>query len=160
MPLLNQRWSVHDVSDVEALLARALTRSRYANELRADERDDLVTYLFEFAWKLSQKFDPGRGSFATFLFSCSGRAIADYHRSRYRTKWVFRDRVYERPRPELVSLDDLIDRDLLGGSLGTGPGAPADGWSPDLGRLLGARDSSRARDANTLGLGGADRAAG
>src|SRR5215208_5954027 len=62
VPLLNQRWSLHEVDDVEALLIRAVSRSRYADGLRPDERDDLVTYLFEFAWKLSQKFDPERGS--------------------------------------------------------------------------------------------------
>ena len=50
--------------DVEALLVRAIGRSRYANALRPDERDDLLTYLLEFAWKLSEKFDPGRGSFS------------------------------------------------------------------------------------------------
>lgn len=160
MPLLNQRWELFDVIDVEALLVRAIGRSRYASSLRPDERDDLLTYLLEFAWKLSEKFDPGRGSFSNLLFSCSGRAIADFHRSKYRTKWVFKDRTYERPRPDVVPLDDLIDRDLLGGSLGTGPGAPTDGWSPDLGRLLGARDRQRDRDADTLGLGGAGRAAG
>src|SRR5215208_5778349 len=83
VPLLNQRWSLHDVGDVEALLIRAVSRSRYADGLRPDERDDLVTYLFEFAWKLSQKFDPERGSFAVFLYGAAQRRIIDWHRSRY-----------------------------------------------------------------------------
>ena len=158
--LLNQRWSLHDVDDVEALLVRAIRRSRNAHGLRPDERDDLLTYLLEFAWKLSEKFDPGRGSFSSFLFSCSGRAISDFYRSRYRTKWVFADRVYERPRPELCSLDGGDNHDLLGRAVETGPSAPEGGWSPDLGRLLGARDRQRDRDAATLGIPSPGRAAG
>lgn len=147
MPLLNQRWALHDIDDVEALLSKAVSRSRYAVGLRRDERDDLVTYLLEYAWKLSEKFDPERGSFATFLFACRGRAIADFHRSRYRTVWKFRDSTYIRPRPELVPLDDA----RLDEAVAEGAGDFADGSDIGLAGVLDAGDRQRARDVELLG---------
>ncbi len=74
---------------MEALLVRAVTRSRYASGLTRDERDDLVSYLFEYTWKLSQKFDPERGTFAVLLYGAAQRRIIDWHRSRFRTRWQF-----------------------------------------------------------------------
>lgn len=154
-----------DVDDVFALVHGVVRRSRL--ELRWDEREDLVAYLVAEAWKLSLRFDPSlpkgtRNDFAGYLTINLKQRIYDWQRQRNgRTVWRFADRVYERPpRPELVSLDNSDDHDLLDGALGTGPGAPTDGWSPDLGRLLGARDRQRDRDADTLGLAGAGRAAG
>jgi DNA-directed RNA polymerase specialized sigma24 family protein len=160
VPLLTQRWSLHDVGDVEALLIRAVSRSRYADGLRPDERDDLVTYLFEFAWKLSQKFDPERGSFAVFLYGAAQRRIIDWHRSRYRTRWAFKDRVYERKLPEFVSLDHGDDGGQLGGTVDEGSGAHAPGWDSGLGGILREADRHRAADIEILGLRSARRAAG
>jgi len=148
VPLLNQRWALHDVVDVEALLVTAVSRSRYADGFRPDERDDLLAYLLKYAWRLSEKHNPSRGSFAGFLYGCVGRAIVDYHRSRYRTRWVFRGRVVERPRPELVSLDAAG----LDEALGAGSGDPADSGDLGLAGVLRDGDRQRARDLEVLGL--------
>jgi DNA-directed RNA polymerase specialized sigma24 family protein len=138
---------LHDVDDVEALLSWAVSRSRCAGNLRPDERDDLITWLFECAWKLSEKYDPKRGSFSNLLYQCTSRGIADWHRSRYRTRWVSKGHVYERQRPTLVPLD------ALDGTLASGTGDLADGGDLELAGVLGAGDQQRARDFATLGLG-------
>jgi DNA-directed RNA polymerase specialized sigma24 family protein len=153
--LLNQRWSLHDVDDVEALLARAVSRSRFAASLRADERDDLLAWLFEVAWKLSESFDPSRGSFSGLLYGAAQRRTIDWQRSCYRTRWQFAGRTYERPRPTLVPLDTGLD-----GALGSWPGDPADGGDLGLAGVLGSGDRQRARDLETLGIEQPRRAEG
>jgi hypothetical protein len=55
----------------------------------------------------------------------------DWQRQRFgRTSWQFANGVYERPRLQSVSLDDLDDRDLLGRDLGAGSGDSALGGIP------------------------------
>jgi DNA-directed RNA polymerase specialized sigma24 family protein len=148
------------VDDVEALLAKAVSRSRFAASLRADERDDLLAWLFEVAWKLSETFDPNRGSFSSFLYCAAQRRAIDWQRSHYRTRWQFAGRTYERPRPQLLSLDDGDNRDLLGGTVRARTSDSSAGWDSDLGGFLGERDRSRSRDHQTLGLKPPRRAAG
>jgi hypothetical protein len=88
---------------------------------------------------VSLKYDAERGEFTTWIGRARGRSITDWQRKHYgRTKWVFRDRVYERPRPQLVSLD---------------------AGDPDLEGLLADGDRQRARDLDTLGLEAPRRAA-
>jgi DNA-directed RNA polymerase specialized sigma24 family protein len=151
MPLLNQRWTLHDVEDVEALLVSVVSRSPFARQLSRDDRDDLVTFLFELAWKLSDNFDASRGSFCSYLYDAARRRAIDWQRSRYRTVWKFGGgRVYERPRVDLVSIDSgeggVVE------SLAARAGDPAADRSPDLGGVLTDRGGQRARDLETLGL--------
>lgn len=71
--------------------------------------DDLLCQLFEVAYSLSLEFEPRHGGvvFSTFLYSTAQVRTIDWHRSRFRTRWVFGDgRVRERQRPQFVSLDD------------------------------------------------------
>lgn len=148
MALLNQRWALHDVADVEALLVRAVSRSHFAATLRGDEREDLIAWLFEVAWKLSESFDPSRGSFSTFLYGAAQRGAIDWQRSRYRTRWKFKDRIYERPRPILIPLDDA----RLDEAVSPGAGDFADGGNQCLAGVLNGGDRQRVRDYETLGL--------
>jgi hypothetical protein len=54
--------------------------------------------------------DKGFGCFATLTLR---RRLVDWQRSKFgRTKWQFKDRVYERPRVELVPFDDSARRRL------------------------------------------------
>jgi DNA-directed RNA polymerase specialized sigma24 family protein len=146
--LLNQRWALHDVDDVEALLVKAVSRSRFAASLRADDHDDLITWLFEVAWKLSGSFDPNRGSFSNFLYCAAQRRAIDWQRSRYRTKWQFAGgRTYERLRPTLVPFDARVDD-----ALGSGAGDPANSGDLGLAGVFDGGDRQRIRDLETLGL--------
>ena len=157
------RLELHDV-DVFALANSVATRSNL--QLSFHDREDLVTYLAETAWQLSLTYDrarrkAGRTDFAGYLTIALRRRVIDWQRQRFgRTKWAFKGYAYERPRPELVSLDDGDDRDQLGATVDEGSSAHAPGWDSGLGGILREADSSRARDADTLGLRGAPRAAG
>jgi hypothetical protein len=70
---------------------------------------------------------------------------------RGRTKWRFRDRVYERPRTQLVGLD-VVEQDRLEQALTPVAGDPADDRDSLFGGLLEEGDRSRSRDLATLGL--------
>jgi hypothetical protein len=91
-------------------------------------------------------------SFSTLAGTTLRLRVVDWKRRHHgRTRWQFSDRVYERERPQLVSLDtDDPDGAPLASILGTRAGDPAADCDPDLERLLGTRDSSRARDYETL----------
>ena len=65
--MLSSQWSLHDVDDVEALIQWAVPAD-WAG-LSRQEREDLVAYLLVIAWQLSERFDPARGRFSTFLRS-------------------------------------------------------------------------------------------
>ena len=153
--VLQTTWRLHDVRDVEALVLDEIRRSPHVHGLAPHDLDDLIAWLLEHAWRTSNAYDPARGTrFSTMLVPVVRRRIVDWHRSRYRTVWKFRDRVYERPRPRLVSLDDPG----LGESLGSRAGDLEDGCDPALARVLNPRDRTRAQDVATLGLRPARRA--
>lgn len=145
---------LHDVRDAEAFASAVIDRSNLS--LRWHEREDLLAYLLATAWELSLAFDPGRGaSFSAFAGAALRRHVVDWQRKRFgRTVWKFRDRVHERPRTVVVSLDEpgLVE------SLAARRGDPQTDRSPDLGRLLAGGGRERARDLATLGLGAARRA--
>lgn len=109
--MLNGTFSLHDVRDVEALCGRLIQQSA-PNDLSHHDREDLLTYLIESCWELSRRYEQGsmRQGFSIWATVTLRRRIVDWQRSRNgRTKWAFADRVYERPIPELVSLDDRED---------------------------------------------------
>src|SRR5215218_119677 len=112
---LGARFPLHDIEDVERFCAALLERDRC--RLEHYEREDLLVYLVEECWRFSLKFRPGRGRFSVWVYGSLRRRVVDWERQRYgRTVWKFKDRVYERPRVELVSLDD-VSRDRLEASL-------------------------------------------
>jgi DNA-directed RNA polymerase specialized sigma24 family protein len=151
--VLQRTWELHDVRDVEALLRKEIHDSPYVAGLLPHELDDLVAFLFEVAWRAGDSYDPARGRFSTMLTTVVRRRVVDWHRSRYRTVWKFRNRVYVRGRPQFVPLDDRLDD-----TLGARAGDPADSGDPDLERVLAAGRGARARDLETLGLRPARRA--
>jgi DNA-directed RNA polymerase specialized sigma24 family protein len=107
--LLSRPWTLHDVGDVERLCTSIVRRSKL--RLSRDEEEDLTVYLIETCWELSLRYQPGTGSTTSFLGWATTnlrlRAI-DWRRSRYgRTTWRFANHTYERPRPLLLSLDEL-----------------------------------------------------
>ena len=157
MALLSRPLRLHDVADVEALMARAIERSGHTGTLRPHQRDDLLTYLVEVAWELSLRWEPDRGgpNFGVFAYVTGQRRIIDWFRAEFgRSRWQWAGHSYERERPDLVLLDDgLVD------ALPAGTGDPALDSSPDLRGLLDAGDRQEARDYLALGLDPPRRAA-
>lgn len=100
--MLSGNLSLHDIRDVEAFCAEIIGRFNLSHH----EREDLLAYLVEECWILSRQHRPGPYSFASRASHILRRRVADLERQRFRTRWVFADRVYERPRPEFVPLDD------------------------------------------------------
>ena len=154
MALLAGVWSVHDVDDVEKLLRRAINRSGHASRLRPHETDDLLSFLFEVAWRESLRFDAGRGSvsFGTLLFTTAQRRIIDFYRKEHgRTRWQFRDHTYERERPQLISFDEAYRGGLVE-ALTTVEGDREADLDPAFAGLLRDRDRHRPADLAELGL--------
>jgi hypothetical protein len=121
--LLNGRFSLLDIDDVEALCQDIANRSGL--ELQYHQRESLLTYLIEECWRLSGRYEEGRGSttsFAGWATTNLRLRVTDWARIEFgRTTWAFKDRTYERPRPVVHSLDvDGAERDLLGTSLAAG----------------------------------------
>jgi hypothetical protein len=143
---------LHDVEDAERFVGAIVTRSGLV--LSWSDREDLEQFLLVQAWELSLRYEAGGISFSSFAGTTLRLRLVDWQRQRNgRTRWVFRDRVYERPRATLVSLDELDE------PLATGSGDPAADSSPDLERLLTTGDRQRAEDLWTLGLQPPRRAA-
>jgi hypothetical protein len=142
--------ALHDIEDAHGFCAAIVCRSNLILDYYA--REDLTAYLVGECWILSLRYDRGDPQypprFSVFATNILRRRTVDWIRKRNgRTRWVFHDRVHERPRPSLVPLDSgLLDTEPAGS------GDPATDCSPDLERLLGAGDSQRARDYEALGL--------
>ena len=114
--MLAGKLALHDVRDVEGLCARIAQRS--APELSWHEREDLGAYLVATAWELSRRYEPGgANSFSTWATTTLQRRLVDWRRAKDgRSVWRFGDgTVYERPRPELVSLDPRLEQALAEG---------------------------------------------
>jgi hypothetical protein len=72
--LLSQRWSLHDVEDVEGLCGKALDNRlrRWGAVLDEQDNEDALSFLLARSWWLYLRFDPWhkatrRRSFSTFL---------------------------------------------------------------------------------------------
>ena len=141
-------YRLHDVEDVAGLLAATIRASGL--KLSYHDREDLEAELLVFAWKLSDKYDPARGSFSNYLFKCARLEAVDWQRRRFRTVWKFKTHTYTRPRPEFISLD--TERDSLGDALGTIGGDSAAVWDEACRGLFEARDRERVQDLVRLGI--------
>ena len=150
---------LHDVRDVEALCRAVLRRADL--RLPHHEEEDALAYLISAAWELSERWDPTKDrarekgrepSFAASAERDRRRRLVDFQRSRYRTRWVPKGYVYERQRPDLVSLNDEgrggVDEALAARS----GDRPADRDS-DLPRLYAGGGGSRARERDYAELG-------
>jgi hypothetical protein len=123
--LLGRTWALHDVDDVERLSRKALDdalRTRGIH-LRPHEHADAVAFLVSECWRLSVGYDPARTSrFSTYAYRRLRLLVWDWHRREYgRTRWAFGNGyVHERPRPDVLRLDDpdgnpLVDALTAGG---------------------------------------------
>jgi hypothetical protein len=152
---------LHDLADAEALAGSIASKT---GGLSADDREDLKQFLLAECWRLSLNYDAA-GRPPRFAHHAAGvlkLRVVDWRRSRFgRTKRQFAGHVYERARPQFVSLDadDEHNRDQLAGAVTEGSGAPQDGWAADLRGLLGEGDRQAARDHELLGLPPPRRAA-
>lgn len=142
---------LHDIEDVERFVAAISSRRR--GELSFHDRQDLEQFLAIECWQLSLRFKPGNGRFSVYAGTILKRRVTDWDRKRFRTKWKFANRVYERPRPELISLDAYnSERDRLDPGFSSRAGDSAESGDPLFDGLLGARDRQAARDYHELGL--------
>jgi hypothetical protein len=149
--VLNGKLSLHGI-DVEAFTAAIVRYSHF--QLSYHDRQDLHAFLIEECWKLSLRFEPGiiRGGFSVWAGTTLRKRLIDWERQRFgRTKWQFSDRTYERPRTDIVSLDDP-ERDQLRDALGAGTGDLETSWDETLRGLHSERDRARARDLKILGV--------
>ena len=148
------RLALYDIADTAGFVGAIVNRSGLA--LSWSDREDLEQYLLATAWEISLTFEPGQGSvgFSTYAGNILRRRTHDWVRQQNgRTVWKFKDRVHERPRPVLLSLDlDGPDGDRLRSTLAEGAGDPAADCDPDRERLLSDGDRTRDRDYTTLGL--------
>jgi DNA-directed RNA polymerase specialized sigma24 family protein len=167
--LLGRTWALWDVEDVEAL-CRGVLASTKAATLPPCEFEDALADLITEAWILSEQFDPARtSSFSTYAFRLLKLRAADGARRKYRTRWVFKDRVYERERPAVFSLDaetgmggqdprhgrpghtDRVTGELARAYAERSSDPQAD-CDPDLERILTGGDRQIARDLDELGI--------
>jgi hypothetical protein len=150
--VLNSKLALHGIDDVEAFTAGIVQHSHF--ELSFHDRQELHAHLISECWRLSLVYRPGiiRGGFSLWAGTTLRKRLIDWERQRFgRTKWQFSDRTYERPRTEIVSLDDP-QRSQLVNALGTRTGDLEASWDETLRGLYAGRDRARARDLKTLGL--------
>jgi hypothetical protein len=150
MPLLQRPWQLHDITDVERFCSRIIERRNL--DLRYHDQEELLAYLIETCWELSQTGEWSR-SFSGWVHPYLRARVVDWQRQRNgRTKWTFRDRVYERQLPVVVSLDaddslrDRLDESVAGSSLD----GDALGFAADM-RILDKRGRRPGRRNNWLG---------
>lgn len=143
-------------------LCRRVLQQSGGLELSWHEQDDALAYLCAACWQLSLEYDPARnpghlhpsGGFAGWATYRLKQRYVDWRRQQHgRTRWTFGNgEVYERMRPQILSLDADDGDGGLGATLTARAGDPAHDRDPDLRRLVEGDDSQRARDLQTLGL--------
>jgi hypothetical protein len=152
-------YSILDIRDVAAFCARIADRSRV--HLSYHDREDLLAYLVETTWELSLRYDAGDRppKFAVYAGGILPLRVVDWTRGRFgRTRWQFSGSTYERPRVDLVSLDDSA-RDRLEQGQPERDGDHAAGGDFGIPGLYAGGDRQRARDFRILGLEPPQRAA-
>jgi DNA-directed RNA polymerase specialized sigma24 family protein len=151
VPLLNAKYSLLGIADVEAFTGRIVERSGL--QLSVTDREELHVYLIEECWLLSRRYDGSRGSrFSAWARATLRLRCIDWQRSRWgRTRWTFSDGSgYERELPQLVSLNDP-ERDRLEQTQpGSGLERDASGFAADM-RALDARGCRPGRRDDYLG---------
>jgi hypothetical protein len=112
-PIIAGPWALHNVEDVERFAARIVERKRL-DWLQPHERTDLLTFLIETTWELSERYEPIGYEFSQWARPTLDKRVTDWLRKEF-----FDARYFSEP-PELVSLDDS-EHDDLGAAL-TGSG--------------------------------------
>jgi hypothetical protein len=108
MPLLNTPLPLHDLRDTEALCTNLIRNTKH--NLNHQDQEDLLAYLIAEAWELSRKYRPGTRSFTAYATDLLKLRIESWNRSPLRggrTTWKFKTHTYQRPQPDITSLDQL-----------------------------------------------------
>jgi hypothetical protein len=107
--LLNSRYQLHDIGDVEALCARAARGWAAKTEARLSSEDfeSLVSFLIVSVWRMSVTYDPELStSFEAIVRGRLSNRCVDWFRTHAgRTRWQFSGHTYEREVQTTVSLD-------------------------------------------------------
>lgn len=140
MPLLNAKWALREIRDVEAFVWAIVGRSKLQSS--RDELQDLAAYLIAECWLLGERYEPGGIKFSTWATTTLRLRTIDWMRQRRgRTRWAFAGHVHERERAPVDSLDDRrergLDEPVTGGMLDRG----RDSFAADMRAL---RDRARA----------------
>jgi hypothetical protein len=148
--LLSSQFSLLDIRDVESFTARIVERSRL--RLSVEDREELHVFLIEECWELSRrKPQPWTRSFSGWVQPYLRLRVVDWQRSRFgRTRWAFKDRTYERPRIEIISLDDP-EHDRLGSPFAGGGLDDGEHRLADQLRDLSRRSSRPGRRSDWMG---------
>jgi DNA-directed RNA polymerase specialized sigma24 family protein len=153
--VLNAKWSLGDVDDVEAVVRAVLVAELGKRDVRLTDSafDDALAHLLSEAWIAWNHFDPGRGlAFSTYLRQqLKLRHIDHIRKVRGRTRWSWSgDKTYEREaRPSDLSLDakhgddgsTLLESLAIGGS-----DSSADSVAREDARLFAYADMCSADD--------------
>jgi hypothetical protein len=119
MALFGEPVVLWNIDDTERFASRIIERRRL-DWLLPHERDDLVVFLVETAWKLSLRYEPMGFAFSQWVRPTLDRRVTDWLRRE------FFDARYVSQPPELVPLDtDDLEHDRLGAAL-TGSGLDRD----------------------------------
>lgn len=135
--MLNGTLTLHDIRDVEAFCAHFLHKRNRAHD------EDLLAYLIEETWILSQRYDGTRGS----RFSAWARLTLERHLIQYDRNEA--DTRYEAGRLKRAAQHLPLD-DQLGDHLPPRPMDDPAHRDPDLLRHLRNRDSQDTRPYPTL----------
>lgn len=138
MTLLAGKLTLHDVSDTERLVRRALNDALRESRatLSPADYDDALAELISVAWQLSLSFDPSRSSFSRYAYRVCKLRLVDWYR---RNLPGGRSSI----RPELVSFDAELRSD------GRGDDAPAPELDRGLEQALASRQGDRDVDRAT-----------
>lgn len=128
--VLNSKFELHDVQDVEALATAIVLR--YHPGLGFHDREDLTAFLIEEAWIASTRNRHNESFFKYVTIVMRNRSY-DWLRSRRGpTRWVFKTHVHERKLPTFVEWTPELDE-----TLSDGAGDPAERGDYALAEVLG-----------------------
>jgi DNA-directed RNA polymerase specialized sigma24 family protein len=138
---------LHDVHDTQALCRRIIQRAHL--ELTHYDEEDLHAYLVATCWELSPTTPaPWHSSFSGWVTPLLRLSIIDWKRKRHgRTRWQYASHTYERPRPQLVSIDEL---DPVRGFDAAGEGDREADRFASRGGLVAAGDGEAAGDLERI----------
>jgi DNA-directed RNA polymerase specialized sigma24 family protein len=152
--VLSEKFSLHDVPDVEGLVSQIICKSGL--ELSYHEREDLEQELIIECWALSKRYDPaGIRSFGIYARRILALRTVDWvRRYRGRTRWKFAGGDYNRDRVQLLSLGDPLAESYAERTVDSAADSNA-----DLHGLLGAGGGDLLRGDGEVGEGEDDVAA-
>jgi hypothetical protein len=146
---MQEHWSF-DIKDPERFVGNVVSRA--GKDFDYHQRERLIQFLLIELWQFSLlEPRPWRNSFSGWVYPLLRLRVADFERQPEeggRTKWKFGDgRVYERTRPQHLSLDELqLERPDTGEPVDVEVCSRA-----DLEGVLGTRGSTGSRSTNGVG---------